>query len=440
MSLEARCQGAAKRLEDTDFLRIVSDDDADGIAAAGILTRALDRAAIPFHLTLDRLYVEDYRDLQRHDAVLLMDQGAGELDELAEHPGKVIVLDHHQIEGRAPHALHVNPHLEGIDGTHDACTSALAFLTAMALSEDNVDLAPIAMAGIVGDRQHVPELGEINAAIARRGLEAGSLRLTEGLSLPPRAGLADALASSIDPYLATIGGRASRAAAFLEDLGLPARQRLTDLSDDEQRRLASAIVAHLVTCDVEPDAIEQVAGERYEGRVCARQLAAGHLSSLFNACEREDEASLGVAIAHGDQAALRDAEEHAQGYRDSLLEGLLKLENDPPEAMEAIQVFDAIDPDLVGAHCGLGMTYLFDKTRPTFGLKPSNGNLKVSARATPQLVDAGLDLAEALAQAADEHEGNGGGHPIAAGAMVPASHREGFLARLDEIVEDQLHG
>jgi single-stranded DNA-specific DHH superfamily exonuclease len=440
MSLEARCREAAKRLEDTDFLRVVSDDDADGIAAAGILTRALDRAAIPFHLTLDRLQVDQYRDLQSHDAVLLLDQGAGELDELADHPGKVIVLDHHQIEGRAPHALHVNPHLEGIDGTHDACTAALAFLTALELSGENAELAPIAMAGIVGDRQHAPELGEVNAAIARRGVEAGSVSLVEGLSLPASKPLADALATSVDPYLPTVAGRASRAASFLEELGIPPRDRLRDLSERDQRRLTSAIVAHLVDHDVEPDAVEQVAGERYEGEVCGRRIHAGRLSALFNACEREDEPSLGVAIAHGDSQALRDAESHVERYQDSLLEGLVQLENDPPEPMDAIQVFDAVDPDLVGAHCGLGMTYLFAKDKPTIGLKSADGNLKVSARATPQLVDAGLDLAEALAEAADEHGGNGGGHPIAAGAMFPADERGGFLARLDELVGDQLHG
>jgi RecJ-like exonuclease len=440
MSLEARCREAAKRLEGTDFLRIVSDDDADGIAAAGIITRALDRAAIPFHLTLDRLHVDEYRDLQSHDAVLLLDQGAGELDELADHPGKVIVLDHHQIEGRAPHALHVNPHIEGIDGTHDACTSSLAFLTALELSPDNADLAPIAMAGIVGDRQHVPELGEVNSSIARRGVDEDALSIVQGLSLPPRTALADALAGSVDPYMPTIAGRASRAASFVEKLGLDPRDRVADLDEDNQRGLTSAIVAHLVHHGVEPDAVEQVAGKRYEGDVCGRRLAAGRLSSLFNACEREDEPSLGVAIAHGDAGALRDAEKHVERYQDSLLEGLVQLENDPPEQRRAIQVFDAVDPELVGAHCGLGMTYLFAKDKPTIGLKPSDGNLKVSARATPQLVDAGLDLAEALSRAADEHDGNGGGHPIAAGAMFPATQRESFLSRLDELVEEQLHG
>jgi RecJ-like exonuclease len=440
MSLEARCREAAKRLEDTDFLRIVSDDDADGIAAAGILTRALDRAAIPFHLTLDRLHVDEYRDLQSHDAVLLLDQGSGELDELANHPGTVIVLDHHQIEGRAPHALHVNAHKEGIDGTHDACTSAIALLTALELSPDNVDLAPIAMAGIVGDRQHVPELGEINSSIADRGTDEGSLSIVEGLDLPPREPLADALATSTDPYLPTIGGRASRAAGFLEELGFDADDRLVDLDEDARRRLASAIVAHLVKHEAEPDAVEHTAGQRYEGQVCGRRMSAGRLAAIFNACEREDEPSLGVAIAYGDREALRAGERHVERYRDSLLEGLVQLENDPPEARAAIQAFDAIDPELVGAHCGLGMTYLFDKTRPTFGLKSNNGNLKISGRATPQLVDAGVDLAEALAQAADEHDGNGGGHPIAAGAMIPADQRETFLARLDELVEAQLRG
>jgi len=63
---------------------------------------------------------------------------------------------------------------------------------------------------------------------------------------------------------------------------------------------------------------------------------------------------------------------------------------------------------------------------------------KVSARATKPLVAAGLDLAVALRTVASELGGDGGGHNIASGATIPKGKEEKFLARVDEIVGEQL--
>lgn len=440
MSLKRRCAEAANRLESSDFLRIVSDDDADGIAAAGVITAALDRAGVPFHLTLDRLHVDQYADLSAHDAVLLLDQGAGELDELARHPGEVTVLDHHVVDGRAPHALHVNPNLEGYDGTSECCTATLALLVALEMEPTNADLAPVAMAGMIGDRQHVPQLRSVNQDAIQRALDRGTLEAMRGLPFEPNQPLGEALATSVDPFLPSIAGRASEARSFLEALDIPPSATPAELSDEATRRLTSAIVAHLISHDVESRSCEEVAGRRYTGRVADRRITASRLAAMLDASAREETPSLGIAIAHGDVDAFDQADALVEAYEEDVLKGLLKLERDPPKRLDAIQVFEAIDPDLVGAHCGLGMTYLFDKSRPAFGLKTSNGNLKVSGRATQPLVDAGLDLADALRRAADAVGGNGGGHPIAAGAMVPLTERDAFLERVDEIVEAQLHG
>jgi len=438
MSLEARCGEAAKRLAGTDFVRIVSDDDADGIAAAGVMTRALDRASVPFHLTLDRLHVDEYAGLEAHDAVLLLDQGAGELDRLATHPGQVTILDHHQVEGRAPHALHVNPNEEGVDGTTECCTSTLAMLVALEMGPDNVDLAPVAMAGIVGDRQHVPSVQATNASLVDHLVGENALQAKSWPPLDPDRALAEQLAESVDPFLLDVSGDPNQAQAFVEALGLNPTTPPSMLAADDMRRLTSAIVAHLSAQSAEARACERVAGTRYTGKVAGRAVNAGTLAGMFNACEREDEASLGVAIAHESTSAFDQAHEHASAYDESLLEGLLELVDDPPTPMTAIQVFDAVDPDLVGAHCGLGMTYVFDPSKPTLGLKRSDGNLKISSRATKGLVDAGVDLSIAMSEAADAVDGNGGGHPIAAGAMIPAENREAFLDHVDDIVGDQL--
>lgn len=438
MSVDARCRDAAKRLLTFDFVRVHSDDDADGIAAAAVLTRALDRQGIPFHLTMGRMTDEDHAALEAHDQVVLLDQGSGALDRLSRHPGDVVVLDHHVPRGKGKRLLHVNPLLEGESGTSDCCASSLALATALHLDPVNADLALVAMGGIVGDRQHVPRLSGTNAALAQRALNAGALEARRWLPFEPETSLERALATSVDPLLVGLAGNARRTHAFLGSLGLRPETTIAALEPAESRRLASALVARLLGQGAEPRTAEEVAGLRFLGKLAGRAVSAARLSALLNACGRAEKAGMGVALAHGDPDALKAAEGLADAYDETLLKGLLQLTSNPPEAMTAIQWFDAPVPELAGAHCGLGMAYVFTKDKPTLALIEDGDHLKVSGRATAQLVERGVNLADALHAAATEHEGAGGGHPIAAGAKVPLTQREAFLARLDHLVGGQL--
>ncbi len=80
-----------------------------------------------------------------------------------------------------------------------------------------------------------------------------------------------------------------------------------------------------------------------------------------------------------------------------------------------------------------------DKELPLIGFAHTeNGEVKVSARATQNLVDRGLDLATALTHAAKEFNGIGGGHNIAAGATIPKGKEEEFLQAVEREIKLQL--
>jgi single-stranded DNA-specific DHH superfamily exonuclease len=64
--------------------------------------------------------------------------------------------------------------------------------------------------------------------------------------------------------------------------------------------------------------------------------------------------------------------------------------------------------------------------------------VKVSARGTRALVENGLDLSFALREAAKSVGGEGGGHNVASGASIPPGTAEQFIAKVDEIVAEQL--
>jgi single-stranded-DNA-specific exonuclease len=64
--------------------------------------------------------------------------------------------------------------------------------------------------------------------------------------------------------------------------------------------------------------------------------------------------------------------------------------------------------------------------------------VKISSRATKQLVEKGLNLGALLSRLSAEYGGKGGGHNIAAGAEIPSDRIIRFLADLDRAVGEQL--
>ena len=67
-----------------------------------------------------------------------------------------------------------------------------------------------------------------------------------------------------------------------------------------------------------------------------------------------------------------------------------------------------------------------------------DGEIKVSARATQELVERGLNLSLAMKKAAIAFDGMGGGHNIAAGATIPKGKEEEFLNLLEQEIKTQL--
>lgn len=438
MSLARLARDAARRLRDADLVHVVSDNDADGIAAAAIVTTALQRAGIPFHVRCSGRPDDDqWRELERAEHILFMDMGSGQIDRIEQLPGHATILDHHTPKRAARTSTQVNPNLEGEDGTKNCCAATLAYLFAVGLDEDNDDLGTIALAGIIGDRQHVPGPRGENRKLLRKLVDAGHVVVGHGLSYDPDQPLVEALASGTDPYLVGIAGRARKAQEFLDSIGIDAETTINELDDEAHERLCSAIVLHLLSNGTRPDEAKEALRERWR-LTTPVEVEAGTLTALLNACGRLQEAGVGVAAAAGDDTHLARAYEHLHAYDERVLKGLMHLEREPPERVGHIQVFDAPDEELAGTHCGMGLAFIFDKDVPVLAFAEYEEATKVSGRTTMELVGAGVDLSEALNVAAEEAGGTGGGHPVASGARIPKGTRESFIKRVDEIVGRQL--
>lgn len=436
--LTERLGQGIEALEGVDRVRILSHYDGDGTASAALLTASLLRRGVETHATLaHNVDPESLQELalESADALLVSDMGSAQVDVLERLKVPVVILDHHQPLRESEKVVQVNPHLFGLSGTRDLCGATTTFLFTLALDPENLDLAGLALLGCIADRQHVGGFSGLNEILFGVALEAGILRAERGLALADLP-LEDALLYSVGPYFKGLSGRRKEVKAFLKEAGVDGGRQFRELDEAEREGLTSDLTLRLLDQGIRPETVEHLVEDRYW--YPPYEMYVDDLESYVNACSRQKEESLGVALTLGDFDGLERAEEIRRTHWEAVLEGLMKVETEGVFAKKHVQFFYADGPTLAGTVAGVSMRYLLDQEKPTLALAVVDGMTKVSARGTDYLVDRGVNLAEALREGAEAVGGSGGGHNIASGASFPKGKEEGFLDVVDGVVGRQL--
>ncbi|MHC1757458.1 MAG: DHHA1 domain-containing protein [Methanosarcina sp.] len=425
-------KNAANKIRKHNFVRVVCHNDADGLTSAGIMAQALMRAGIRFQLSiagkLDEAVIEEVnRSISQGELVIFCDMGSGQPELIGKVAADVVVLDHHQPVGQSPAKAVVNAHMAGIDGATDISASGTCYLVARELGTGNIDLAGLAIAGAVGDRQLFQTA---NAFILDEALKAGVVSIRKGLKVGD-GNLVDVLAYSTEPFL-DVTGYPEKAAEFLNQLGLSGN--IENLSEGELSKLASAIALKLVR-QASPEAIEAVIGEIF---LLNRELVHNvyDFISILNTCGKQKVYGLALALCTKDSSIVDEAlsltKEHEKNLAVDIRENVEKIRKG-----ENIWYVSTVDALSTGSLATTVVRYLHPEL-PFICVNESEGILKVSARGTRELVSKGLDLAFALREAAGAVGGNGGGHSVASGASIPLGSTEEFLSIADRIIGDQL--
>jgi single-stranded-DNA-specific exonuclease len=423
-----------------DSVRIVSHYDADGLCAGGILSRAFLRNNRPFHTTIAHQIdgaLVDMLSKQPAAWTVFSDMGSGALDLVEKLPSRVVIIDHHQPLRESRTAVQLNCHLWGIDGTFEACASTLALMAAVSLDEANWDLAGVACAGAIGDRQHQPAWKGLNAEIMAFSEKAGHLRTRKGLVLEGQD-LLGALSMNNEPYFRGVSGNPDGARALAEAAGLSPAAAIKELDESEASALTSLLVLNLLRGGVSEEFARAVMVDRHW--VSGYDTDANELSAVVNACGRLGQEDLGLAVCLGGRSALAEARLVREQYRGRITKGMAELEAKGITKKQNLQYFYSDNAQMAGAFAALVMNYLFPGKLPTISLAREGQSIKVSARGTRPLVAKGLDLAKACRAAASRQGGDGGGHSIASGATVPLGNEMAFLDALDALVGEQLAG
>ncbi len=424
-----------------ELVRIVSHHDVDGICAGSIVTAVCTRASYAVHTSLwGNMGPAEIARLgeQEWDVLIISDMGSGQVDELAPLERPVIILDHHVKQGgeRPAHLLEVNANDYGLVGAKDVSGASTAFLLALAMDPQGAwDLAPLALAGAIGDMQHVDGMRSVNAAIEQEAIRRGIVERRRALGLSGDT-LLDALVRTTDPYIRGLSGRKEKVETLLEEMGVDGNLPLEELPEEVIRGLGSYLIVLLSRKGVQAPFAQRAVQQRLWWP--ARSAWLDDFSNQVNAAGRLGDTGVGAGACLGYPAHIELCKQAREDFRDQVRAGLRHLEDSGTQPLDHVQWFEPPAGHIGGPLAGLGMIYLFPKDAPVLSLFPDGETLNVSARATDRLVEKGVDLAHAMSVAGGEVGGRGGGHPVASGANVPIEARETFLSRVDEIVGEQL--
>ena len=460
---------AAKAIVETaeaeGSIHVFSHLDADGVAAAGIIGKALLRLDARFRIRITQWIEEKIFEVlsDKPQLIVFSDLGSGYADLLGEKlkDFKMVILDHHQVVGEcSDNVVHVNPHLHGIDGARDISGAGVAYFVAKAIDEANVDSAPVAIVGALGDMQDKYDqrmLGGMNERIVQDAVNDGSLTVEKDLIFFGRETrpIHRMLANTTTPFIPGISGEEGNSLAFLKNLNIEPKngekwRALRDLSDEEKKRLCTALADYMLSRGLRFD-VGNLIGHVY---VLNREEPwtplrdAREFAVLLNATGRMDRSSLGVSVCMSDRGSpFEEATKVLEEYRRNINK-YLSWVMDKPERMremESIYVVygeNFINDKIVGAISSILSGGLSNPDKPliAYANVQDQGLAKISARTVDAIVARGLNLGDVMQEAAEKCEGKGGGHNIAAGAQVPLDKIDTFIRIVNDLVGQRLKG
>jgi RecJ-like exonuclease len=453
-------------VKEDGFIHAFSHLDADGVAAAGIVGKTLFRLDAKFRIRItqwvdEKIVGEVLSD--KPQLIIFSDFGSGYMELLDKKLGdfKIIVLDHHQIVGEeAAHVVHVNPHLHGIDGARSISGAGVAYFVAKAVHGTNVDLAPIAIVGALGDLQDKYDqrkLGGLNERIVEDATKEKLLTVQKDLVFFGRETrpIHKTLSSTTSPFIPGISGEEDKSLAFLANLDIKPRhddkwRALRDLSDEEKKRLCSALADYLLSKGLRYEATNLI-GHVYvlnQEEPWTPLRDAREFGVLLNATGRMNRPSLGVSICMGDRRlAFEEANKVLEEYRRTINKYLGWIMEKPERMREFENIYvvygeNFIDDKIVGAISSILSISLPNPEKPliAYANVEGEGLAKISARTVDTMTNRGIDLSKVMQVAAEKCQGKGGGHNVAAGAQVPIDRIDQFIEIVNELIGKQSKG
>ncbi len=438
---EEACNLLRRHLKQDHVVRIISHNDADGISAAGVMCNAIAKEKGKFHVTIvprlkDEVLSKFFKE--KYKLFVFCDMGSANLKGIRRLKGDVIIADHHQTnpETTIPdNIIHVNPHLYGLDGTKDVSGSGVSYLTVRPMEYKN--LAGLALVGAFGDMQYKNGFSGVNKMILDDGIESHNIEVRDDLKIANKTHepLYKALSHTINPAIKGISGDEEGSVTFLEKIGISYRIKFTELGNEEKDILKEELVK------INPEIFSSVYSIPTEIPEL-RNLE--DYSNILDACGKNKKQGLGLSICIGDRdKSIKEAQDLVKSYSDDLVHGIEWINKEGSVVQDKIQYIyteEKRKKRIMGTLSSIGLDLeILDPEKPVLAMSRMDNIIKVSGRTTSKMTEKGVNLGYALENASKSFNGSGGGHNIAAGAVIPYREMDNFLNLVDEIIRTQLN-
>ena len=434
-------------------VKLFSHLDADGLCSAAVMAKMMIREGINFEIRIVKQLITaeiDKIEANENDVLLFTDLGSGQLDRMQKFLEKtqVFILDHHDpLKANHINLFHMNPLVFAEEGIS---SSMVCYLFAKFVNPTNADSADLALVGAIGDEQDEKwEFKGKAREIMKEGEDFGKISVMRGMRLYGRNSrpLHKALANSFDPFIPGISGDESAAVQFLSEIGINAKhgeewKKLKDLTMEEQQKLASSIIIERMK--IVDAAAEDIFGENYTLLGRPEELQdAREFATLLNACGRMGRYDVALRLCLNDVNAVVLSAEVLDQYR-KILSGSLETFRANPQIVQKTNfanylIFENRIPDtVVGTVTSIALnSSMVDASKPVFGLVDTeNRMVKISARVGKEVKN--INLRDIVLLAAKSSGGEGGGHKMAAGGLIPKGKEKEFIQATDKVIEEQI--
>jgi single-stranded-DNA-specific exonuclease len=449
--LQSKIKEAIEKLDNlskTKPIKIISHHDTDGITSAAVFSKALQRWEKSFSLEIVKNLENGYIEKLNEDQILIfLDLASGSLPLLSKKNTEIFILDHHEIPDHndtqttdsliPENVTMINPHLLQEE---NIASSALCYLFAISISEQNKDLANLAIIGMIGDvlEKHI---GKIYSDI----LKDAEVTVKKGLLLYPATRPIDkVLEYSSSPYIPGISGSFKGTLEVLKEAGISKSKKgyksLSELTDQEMADLTTAISLRAIG----ENTPQELVGNIYLIKFFNTIEDARELSGMINACSRMECPEISLGFCLGNKEIKKQAGKiHAKYKRtiSSALEQIPELINASGKDYVIINAQDKIKDTMIGTISSIiSFSPLYSEGTVIIGLAyTQNEKIKVSARLAGRK---GRNIREILHRAILPLSENGetevGGHPVAAGCLVPKDKETEFIDNLKQTLEIEL--
>ncbi len=447
LSYLKECVDVFKKNVSNEPVRILGHLDSDGISSSSILIKAFHREGIKVvyssHRQADEKVVKEL-GREPYKIYFFVDFGSNVLKFINEYLNgkKVFILDHHKFEYIKTEHYNINQNKFNID---DNCVSGagIAYLFARCLNPRNKDLSYLALIGAIGDNQDKNGFSEINKLIVNDAIEFGDVDIKLGLSFfgAQSRPLHKLISSSTDIFIPGITGNEVGAKKFLEDLGIDVMdnkgqyRKAFDLNKEEMNKLITAIMISKIESKDKP---EDIIGNIYtlkkeENGETVKDLK--EFSTLLNACGRLNMASLGVGTCLGDKNFKLKAYELLKNYKNEIINSMNWVYSNrnteniiEKDKLVIINAKNNVKDTMIGTvNSILCKSGIFNDGCLVVSMAYTlDNNIKISLRS----INSELDLSSLINELCIKLNGVGGGHPNAAGGLIPTAKEQEFISEI----------